>query len=152
MLFSFHMYYIDRVIVCTQTTVKKQEMKSSISSLMVQTIYYVTISSLVRIWKICHLGPSCVSYDFTNDVFSSETLISVWIKNIGTSISVCTTKKIVPNNLKKLFYWINCLQIVVKKKKVHSDENYHPRTDNQSSRLNLDISYTPTEVSHIITW
>lgn len=139
MLFSFHMYYIDRVTVCTQTTVKKQEMKSS-------------ISSLVRIRKICHLGPSCVSYDFTNDVFSSETLISVWIKNIGTSISVCTTKKIVPNNLKKLFYWINCLQIVVKKKKVHSDENYHPRTDNQSSRLNLDISYTPTEVSHIITW
>ena len=139
MLFSFHMYYIDRVIVCTQTTVKKQEMKSS-------------ISSLVRIRKICHLGPSCVSYDFTNDVFSSKTLISVWIKNIGTSISVCTTKKIVPNNLKKLFYWINCLQIVVKKKKVHSDENYHPRTDNQSSRLNFDISYTPTEVSHIITW
>ena len=64
MLFSFQMYYIDRVTVCTQTTVKKQEMKSS-------------ISSLVRIRKICHLGPSCVSYDFTNDVFSSETLISV---------------------------------------------------------------------------
>lgn len=41
----------------------------------------------------------------------------------------------------------NCLQIVVKKKKVHSDENYHPRTENPSSRLNFDIGYTPTEVS-----
>ena len=52
------------------------------------------------------------------------------------------------NNLENLFCWKkNCLQIVVKKKKVHSDENYHPRTENPSSRLNFDISYTPTEVS-----
>lgn len=42
-------------------------------------------------------------------------------------------------------------KIVVKKKKVHSDENYHPRTENPSSRLNFDIGYTPTE-PELGTW
>lgn len=42
-------------------------------------------------------------------------------------------------------------KIVVKKKKVHSDDNYHPRTENPSSRLNFDICYTPTE-PELGTW
>ncbi|KAJ7378935.1 hypothetical protein OS493_019631, partial [Desmophyllum pertusum] len=43
-------------------------------------------------------------------------------------------------------------KIVVKKKKVHSDENYHTRTtENPSSRLNFDISYTPAQ-PELGTW
>jgi len=42
-------------------------------------------------------------------------------------------------------------KIVVKKKKVYSEENYHARTENPSSRLNFDISYTHTE-PELGTW
>ncbi|XP_078384554.1 receptor-binding cancer antigen expressed on SiSo cells-like isoform X2 [Oculina patagonica] len=42
-------------------------------------------------------------------------------------------------------------KIVVKKKKVHSDENYHVRTESPASRLNFDVSYTPVE-PELGTW
>ena len=52
--------------------------------------------------------------------------------------------------LKVLLKELSSFQIVVKKKKVHSDENYHGRTESSPSRLNFDVSYTPAEVSYNI--
>lgn len=37
-----------------------------------------SISSLVRIWKICHSSPGCsFIMDFTSGIFSSKTLVSI---------------------------------------------------------------------------
>ena len=71
--------------------------------------------------------------------FNKNNLCSLTVPYLPELYQLSVTKE-------KLLF---CLQIVVKKKKIHSDDSYNTRTESSPSRLNFDISYTPVEVSHI---